>query len=158
MDDLGQRVAGGRGHDAEDAPPEDHTADQLAQHRRLTDPLGELAAHLPDHEDGQQDEQEARGRVGARAAVLFFAFGRVAFLLLCLDDRRLGRDRGRGRPDLGRRRPVSGDGDEEEAGEGPEQQPVPPRFTCRPGSRPHRPAPASLTRIPPAGLRFDLPL
>ncbi len=159
MDDLGQRVAGGRGHDAQYAPPQDHTAHQLAQHRRLTDPLGELSAHLPDHEDGQQDDEETGGGVGARAAVLAFTLRGVSFPLLCLYDRRLGRDRRRGRLDLGRGRPVSGDGDQEQAGKRPEQKTAPPSQARRAGKPPHaRAVPRSVTRPPLAASGFNSPL
>ena len=117
MDGLGHRVAGGRGHNPQHASADDHTAQQLAQHRRLPDPLGQLATELPDQQNRDKDEEETGSRVAAGLLLRTLLSG-LAALAALLHGR--GKRRGRVRPGCGGRRPVTAQPDQEEAGDDPE--------------------------------------
>ncbi len=117
MDGLRHRITGGGGDDSQHASAQDHPADQLAQHRRLPNPLGELARELPNHQDRHQDEHEASHLMAARWRTALLPGG---FRMLL---RRDGRHSRRPRPaGLIRRRPVTGQPHKEQAGHRPEQQ------------------------------------
>jgi hypothetical protein len=51
-----------RGDNAQYASAQDHSCHQLPQVRRFADPLGRLADHLGEYEDGDEDQEEVRGR------------------------------------------------------------------------------------------------
>src|SRR5690606_23221024 len=59
LDDLADRAVGG--DDAEHAPAEHDARQQLAEHRGLSDTLGQLAEDLAEDQDRDEDEEEVLG-------------------------------------------------------------------------------------------------